>query len=62
MRLEVTGLTKRFGGVAAMTDVTLDFPDGSLSAIIGPNGAGKSTFFNLVSGAIRPDSRPRQAG
>ncbi|MEO9189231.1 MAG: ABC transporter ATP-binding protein [Acetobacteraceae bacterium] len=49
-------LTKRFGGVAAMDDVTLDFPTGSLTAIIGPNGAGKSTFFNLISGALVPDS------
>jgi branched-chain amino acid transport system ATP-binding protein len=54
--LRVQNLTKRFGGVAAIDDVTLDFPAGSLSAIIGPNGAGKSTFFNLVSGALVPDS------
>ncbi len=56
MSLEVSGLTKRFGGVAAIDDVTLSFPAGSLTAVIGPNGAGKSTFFNLISGAIRPDS------
>ena len=54
--LEVQHLTKRFGGVAAMTDVSLRFEAGSLTAIIGPNGAGKSTFFNLMSGAIVPDS------
>lgn len=54
--LAIRGLTKRFGGVAAMTDVTLDFAAGSISAVIGPNGAGKSTFFNLISGGIRPDS------
>jgi branched-chain amino acid transport system ATP-binding protein len=54
--LEVQHLTKRFGGVAAMTDVSLQFPPGTLTAIIGPNGAGKSTFFNLMSGAIVPDS------
>jgi branched-chain amino acid transport system ATP-binding protein len=53
--LEVRGLTKRFGGVAAINDVTLSFAAGSLTAIIGPNGAGKSTFFNLISGAIVPD-------
>jgi branched-chain amino acid transport system ATP-binding protein len=53
--LEVKNLTKRFGGVAAMTDVSLTFGAGTLTAIIGPNGAGKSTFFNLMSGAIAPD-------
>ncbi len=56
MSLEVQNLTKKFGGVAAIDDVTLAFPQGSLTAIIGPNGAGKSTFFNLISGAIPPDS------
>ncbi len=54
--LKVEGLSKSFGGVVAMRDVSLDFPTGSLTAIIGPNGAGKTTFFNLVSGHIRPDS------
>ena len=53
--LGVEHLTKRFGGVAAIDDVTLGFADRSLTAIIGPNGAGKSTFFNLVSGALKPD-------
>jgi len=54
--LEVTDLTKSFGGVHAMRHVSLSFPKGSLTAIIGPNGAGKTTFFNLVSGHIRPDA------
>jgi branched-chain amino acid transport system ATP-binding protein len=54
--LRVQGLTKRFGGVAAISDVTLRFESGSLTAIIGPNGAGKSTFFNLISGALAPDA------
>jgi branched-chain amino acid transport system ATP-binding protein len=54
--LAVEGLTKRFGGVAAVEDVTLSFADGSLTAIIGPNGAGKSTFFNLLSGALPADA------
>lgn len=53
--LEIRHLTKRFGGVAAMDDVTLSFESESISAVIGPNGAGKSTFFNLISGAITPD-------
>jgi branched-chain amino acid transport system ATP-binding protein len=54
--LEVRHLTKSFGGVAAINDVSLQFAPGSLTAVIGPNGAGKSTFFNLMSGAIVPDS------
>jgi branched-chain amino acid transport system ATP-binding protein len=54
--LSVQGLGKAFGGIVAIENVTLDFPEGSLSAIIGPNGAGKTTFFNLISGAIVPDS------
>src|SRR3974390_2608449 len=53
--LAVEGLAKSFGGVAAIHDVTLEFAAGSLTAIIGPNGAGKTTFFNLISGAMRPD-------
>jgi branched-chain amino acid transport system ATP-binding protein len=54
--LRIRGLTKRFGGLAAISDVTMEFPAGSLTAVIGPNGAGKSTFFNLISGAFRPDA------
>jgi len=54
--LRVEGLAKSFGGVVAMRDVWLDFPEGSLTAVIGPNGAGKTTFFNLVSGHIRADA------
>jgi branched-chain amino acid transport system ATP-binding protein len=56
MKLEVKNLTKAFGGLRAVDNVSLDFPSGSLSAVIGPNGAGKSTFFNLISGALPPDS------
>jgi branched-chain amino acid transport system ATP-binding protein len=54
--LSVQNLDKSFGGVHATRDVSIDFPDGSLTAIIGPNGAGKTTFFNLISGANRPNS------
>jgi len=54
--LKIQNLKKSFGGVVATNDVTLDFPEGSLSAIIGPNGAGKTTFFNLITGAFSPDS------
>src|SRR5258707_11671607 len=54
--LEIRGLSKSFGGVKATNNVTFDFADGSLTAVIGPNGAGKSTFFNLITGALKPDS------
>lgn len=54
--LNVKNLTKSFGGVQATRDVSIEFPDGSLTAIIGPNGAGKTTFFNLISGALPADS------
>ena len=53
--LAIENLRKAFGGVAAMNGVSLHFEAGSLTAIIGPNGAGKTTFFNLVTGAFRPD-------
>src|SRR5258706_8838833 len=54
--LDVQQLCKSFGGVKAADDITLSFADGSLTAVIGPNGAGKSTFFNLITGALKPDS------
>lgn len=54
--LSIQNLNKSFGGVHATRDVSIDFPDGSLTAIIGPNGAGKTTFFNLITGANLPDS------
>jgi branched-chain amino acid transport system ATP-binding protein len=53
--LEVQHLSKSFGGVAAIDDVSLSFAHGSLTAVIGPNGAGKSTLFNLITGHLRPD-------
>ena len=53
--LKIENLAKSFGGVTATNDVSLHFPKGSLSAVIGPNGAGKTTFFNLITGAFRPD-------
>ena len=53
--LRVEELRKSFGGVSAMNGVSLSFAAGSLTAIIGPNGAGKTTFFNLITGAFRPD-------
>src|SRR5437762_10011086 len=54
--LDVQQLSKSFGGVKAADHISLSFADGSLTAVIGPNGAGKSTFFNLITGALKPDS------
>jgi branched-chain amino acid transport system ATP-binding protein len=52
--LEISGLTKRFGGLAAVKDVSTRFERGRITAVIGPNGAGKTTFFNLCAGTYRP--------
>ena len=54
--LEISHLTKRFGGLAAVHDVSTTIEAGRINAIIGPNGAGKTTFFNLISGVHRPSS------
>lgn len=54
--LKVEHLTKMFGGLAAVNDVSVTFEAGKINAIIGPNGAGKSTFFNLISGLYQPTS------
>lgn len=48
-------LTKHYGGVAAVSDVTIEFPAGTITAIVGDNGAGKSTLVKMLSGALRPD-------
>jgi branched-chain amino acid transport system ATP-binding protein len=53
--LEVRGLSKAFGGVQAVKDVSFEVAEGELLALIGPNGAGKSTCFNMLNGQIRPD-------
>jgi branched-chain amino acid transport system ATP-binding protein len=54
-RLELRGLTRRFGGVAAVSSLDLAVDDGELVGLIGPNGAGKTTTFNMISGLDRPD-------
>jgi ABC-type branched-subunit amino acid transport system ATPase component len=54
--LEVRGVTRRFGGVVAVSEVDLVIPRGAIIGLIGPNGAGKTTFFNMVTGLVRPDS------
>ena len=54
--LQVNGVTKRFGSLVAVRDVSLTVNQGELHAIIGPNGAGKTTFFNLISGFFEPSA------
>ena len=54
--LEVTGLTKSFGGVNAVTDVSLTLREGEILGLLGPNGAGKTTLFDLISGFVPVDS------
>jgi branched-chain amino acid transport system ATP-binding protein len=52
--LEVRNVTKRFGSLVAVKDVSMSVKSGELRAIIGPNGAGKTTFFNMISGYFAP--------
>ena len=54
--LEVAGLTLRFGGVAALSDVSFEVGRDELFAVIGPNGAGKTSMFNCLSGVYRPQA------
>jgi branched-chain amino acid transport system ATP-binding protein len=53
--LEIQGMSKSFGGLRAVDDVSFAVAEGAIKAVIGPNGAGKSTLFNLVSGSLVPD-------
>jgi branched-chain amino acid transport system ATP-binding protein len=53
--LELTGVSKSFGGVHAVSGLSFTVPEGAIVGLIGPNGSGKTTVFNLISGILRPD-------
>ena len=54
--LDIQSVSKHFGGLAAVRDVSLSVQEGEIIGLIGPNGAGKTTLFNLISGVYQPDS------
>jgi branched-chain amino acid transport system permease protein len=54
--MELEGVSRSFGGLKAVNDVTLSIPEGSIYGVIGPNGAGKTTLFNVVNGFIAPNA------
>ena len=54
--LEIKNLYKNFGGIQAISNVSLTIQESSITALIGPNGAGKTTLFNIINGSIRPDA------
>lgn len=54
--LDLRGITKRFRGLVAVNEVSFAVKQGEIFALIGPNGAGKTTLFNLIAGALKPDS------
>src|SRR5436309_306981 len=54
--LEIRNVTRRFGGIVAVDDVSLDVEQGQIVGLIGPNGAGKTTLFNIISRLYKPDA------
>ncbi len=54
--LELSGVTKQFGGLTAVNNVTFNVEAGSIFGLIGPNGAGKTTLLNCLAGLIRPNA------
>jgi branched-chain amino acid transport system ATP-binding protein len=60
--LKVAGVSKRFGGLQALSDVGITITPGQVYGLIGPNGAGKTTFFNVITGLYTPDSGTFELG
>lgn len=60
--LHVAGVSKRFGGLQALSDVSMSILPGQVYGLIGPNGAGKTTFFNVITGLYTPDSGQFELG
>jgi branched-chain amino acid transport system ATP-binding protein len=54
--LDIRNVSKRFGGIQAVSEASLQIPRGKVTGVIGPNGSGKSTMFNLITGLERPDT------
>ncbi len=59
--MRVDHVTKEFGGLVAVNDVSLDIPRLGIVSLIGPNGAGKTTLFNMLTGLYKPTSGPDPA-